>query len=186
MGIDLERLEQDLISALQQLLERKTLTPKDILVIGASTSEVAGQQIGKAGSMEIAAALYRGITAIHRKYGFMLAFQCCEHLNRALVVERSTLEAKGLTEVTAVPIPSAGGSMATYAFRHFQDPVLVESIQADAGVDIGDTFIGMHLKPVVVPVRTSIRQLGHAHVTFAITRPKLIGGERAVYTREEL
>lgn len=186
MIVDLEQIEQDLKTALQQLLERKKLTPKDVLVIGVSTSEVAGEQIGKAGNMEIAAAIYRGITSVQQQHGFMLAFQCCEHLNRALVVERSTLEAKGLVEVTAVPIPSAGGSMATYAYRQFQDPVLAESIQADAGVDIGDTFIGMHLKPVVVPVRTTVHQIGFAHVTYAITRPKLIGGERAVYRREDI
>lgn len=104
-----------------------------------------------------------------RKYadqsGVSLAFQCCEHLNRAIVIERETAEAKGLDEVTVVPVRKAGGAMATHAYHRFQDPVIVEHIKADAGIDIGDTFIGMHLKHVAVPVRVSVRSLGHAHVT---------------------
>ncbi|GGE05321.1 UPF0340 protein YwlG [Marinithermofilum abyssi] len=168
----------------RELMQAMPLSESHVLVVGVSTSEVAGERIGTAGSDSVAAALFAGVMDEQRKYGFHLAFQCCEHLNRALVVRRSTAERFGLTEVTVVPVPKAGGAMASYAFRHLDDAVMVESIAADAGIDIGDTFIGMHLKPVAVPVRPSIRQIGQAHVTMAKTRPKLIGGARAVYVLE--
>jgi len=183
MEIDDQKLKEDMRLALSQLLERKPLDHRHILVVGTSTSEVLGVHIGKGGSEQVAALLYDALAESQKIHGFHLAFQCCEHLNRALVVERHTAERWGLTEVSAVPVPNAGGAMAAYAFNHLNDPVLVESIQADAGIDIGDTFIGMHLKPVAVPVRASIRSIGSAHLTMAITRPKLIGGERAVYRR---
>ncbi|MNC62402.1 hypothetical protein D3C75_1124200 [compost metagenome] len=121
--------------------------------------------------------------------GFYPVFQCCEHLNRALVLEREALDQYPLLEpVSVVPVPKAGGSMAAYAYRTFKDPVVVEAVRAHAGLDIGGTLIGMHLRPVAVPVRPSVRMLGHAHLQMAYTRPKLIGGERAVYsavTRQE-
>ncbi|GAB7387886.1 TIGR01440 family protein [Bacillaceae bacterium] len=165
------------------LLQASPLDERHILVLGVSTSEVQGKQIGKGGSEEIAAMLYEALAAKQRAFGFHLAFQCCEHLNRALVVERKTAEQFRLEEVSAVPIPEAGGAMAAYAYKRMRDPVLVERIQAHAGIDVGDTFIGMHLRPVAVPVRPRIKELGYAHVTMARTRPKLIGGERAVYKR---
>lgn len=114
-----------------------------------------------------------------------MAFQCCEHLNRALVVEKELAIRERLEEVSVVPVPQAGGAMAAFAYRHLQDPTVVEFIKADAGIDIGDTFIGMHLKHVAVPVRVSVKTLGEAHVTLAKTRPKLIGGPRAVYDTVE-
>jgi uncharacterized protein (TIGR01440 family) len=181
--MDFLQMKNDLQTSLRELLARKPLNHKHLLVVGASTSEVLGIHIGKGGSEEVAATLFAAIQEIQREYGFHLAFQCCEHLNRALVVERATMEQWRLEEVTAVPVPKAGGAMAAYAFIHMEDPVLVERIQADAGIDIGDTFIGMHLKQVAVPVRPSIKSIGAAHLTMAITRPKLIGGERAVYQR---
>lgn len=116
-----------------------------------------------------------------KEHQIHLAFQCCEHLNRALVIDRQIAERKGWEEVSVIPIRKAGGAMATFAYEHMKDPALVEFIEADAGIDIGDTFIGMHLKHVAVPVRATINQLGSAHVTLAKTRPKLIGGVRAVY-----
>lgn len=183
MELNPQQISNDLQIALAELLERKPLNERHILVIGVSTSEVLGVHIGKGGSVEVAAALFQAIKCVQDQHGFQLAFQCCEHLNRALVVERSTQESWQLIEVTAVPVATAGGAMATYAYDHFQDPVLAEHIQADAAIDIGDTLIGMHLKPVAVPVRPSIRQIGSAHLTMAITRPKLVGGERAVYKR---
>ncbi|WP_108022378.1 TIGR01440 family protein [Melghirimyces profundicolus] len=169
----------------EELLEAKPLNRGHLLVMGVSTSEVAGKRIGTAGSDEVAASILEGALEVQRNHGYHLAFQCCEHLNRALVVARETLETFGLTEVTAVPVPKAGGAMASHAFRHLEDAVLVEEVAADAGIDIGDTLIGMHLKPVAVPVRPSIRQIGQAHVTMAKTRPRLIGGARAVYILEE-
>lgn len=169
---------------LQDLLKAMPLSEKHVLVVGVSTSEVMGEKIGSAGSEKVAEALFSAITSLQKKHGFHLAFQCCEHLNRALVVERKTAESFGWQEVTVIPVPDAGGAMASYAFQHMNCPVVVEHIQADAAVDIGDTLIGMHLKPVAVPVRPSISRVGHAHVTMAKTRPKLIGGARAVYNWE--
>lgn len=160
------------------------LAPSHILVMGVSTSEVVGQKIGTAGSGQAAEAIFRVLKESRAESPFHLAFQCCEHLNRALVVERETAVEFGLEEVSVVPVPSAGGSMAAYAYEHFQDPVVVERIRAHAGIDIGDTLMGMHLKEVAVPFRSSVTRIGEAHVTMAYTRPKLIGGSRAVYVRD--
>jgi uncharacterized protein (TIGR01440 family) len=152
-----------------------------LLVVGVSTSEVLGRRIGTSGTMEAAEAIYAGIEAARRDIGFYPVFQCCEHLNRALVMEREAAERYGLEQVAAVPVPKAGGSMAAYAYRSLQEACLTETVQAHAGIDIGDTFIGMHLRRVAVPVRPTIQTIGAAHVTMAYTRPKLIGGARAVY-----
>ncbi|MBO8172021.1 MAG: TIGR01440 family protein [Bacillaceae bacterium] len=179
--MDLNRIPQDIRTIVEELLDVSPLADRHILVVGVSTSEVLGKHIGTAGSEQVAAALYEPLFGLKQKHGFHLAFQCCEHLNRALVVERETADRFGLEEVTVIPQPGAGGSMSAYAYRHMENPVVVERIQAHAGIDIGDTLIGMHLKPVAVPVRPSIRQIGDAHVTMARTRPKLIGGARACY-----
>jgi uncharacterized protein (TIGR01440 family) len=181
--VSIEHIKQDILSIMDDLLAAKPLNDKHVLVFGTSTSEIIGKRIGSAGSEEVASALYEAIEQVRKRHGFSVAFQCCEHLNRALVVERETAERFGWPEVAVVPVPRAGGAMAAMAFRKMQDAVVVETIQADAGIDIGDTFIGMHLKPVAVPVRPRIKQLGEAHVTMAMTRPKLIGGARAVYER---
>lgn len=169
----------------QELVTAGKITKGHILVVGVSTSEILGQHIGTAGSEEAAEHIFRGIMELQQQYGFYLVFQCCEHLNRAIVVEREILHAYPLLNtVSAVPVRKAGGAMAAYAYRHFHDPCLVETIQAHAGIDIGETLIGMHLRQVAVPFRTSIRQIGAARVNAAYTRPKLIGGARAVYTLE--
>jgi uncharacterized protein (TIGR01440 family) len=181
---DVQLLKREIREALEDLLAAMPLSEMHILVVGCSTSEVAGRRIGSAGSREIAAALFEGIREVQQEHRFHLAFQCCEHLNRALVVERRTLELFGLTEVSAVPVPGAGGAMAAHAFRHLPEAVLVEKIGADAGIDIGDTLIGMHLKPVAVPVRPRRKTVGKARIVMAKTRPKLIGGARAVYELE--
>ncbi|MDA8353756.1 MAG: TIGR01440 family protein [Firmicutes bacterium] len=170
-----------MIEVTSELLEAMPLGPGHLMVLGVSTSEVAGERIGTAGSNDVASSIMDGALELQQKYGYHLAFQCCEHLNRALVVTRPTQASFGLSEVAAVPVPSAGGAMAAYAFRHLEQAVLVEAVRADAGIDIGDTLIGMHLKPVAVPVRPPIDRVGAAHVTMARTRPKLIGGARAVY-----
>ncbi|MBO8165322.1 MAG: TIGR01440 family protein [Brevibacillus sp.] len=181
--MDLSLIEQQVRTVVTEVQQLAGLRPGQILVIGCSTSEVLGKKIGRAGSKDVAEALYRGIRHVQQLHGFALAFQCCEHLNRALVVERSTMETYGLEEVSVVPVPSAGGSMAACAYQALESPVVVEHVKAHAGIDIGDTLIGMHLKHVAVPIRPSIRQIGQAHVTAAGTRPKLIGGSRAVYER---
>ncbi|WP_187118696.1 TIGR01440 family protein [Risungbinella massiliensis] len=183
MGKDfLSSITSQLEQVLQDLLEVSPLTDRHILVIGTSTSEVLGEQIGTNGSEEVAKVLFAVLDRFARQHSFHLAFQCCEHLNRALVICESTRERFGLTAVQAIPVPHAGGAMASFAHSALPDAVLVESIQADAGIDIGDTLIGMHLKPVAVPVRSKQKQIGYAHVTMAKTRPKLIGGARAVYS----
>lgn len=170
-------------SMVNEFQEKTNLSKSDLLVVGCSTSEIVGKEIGTAGSEIAASIIFEELRKLQEKTGVNLAFQCCEHLNRALVIERKVAVEKGYDEVTVIPTRSAGGAMASYAFEHFEDGVVVENIQADAGIDIGDTFIGMHLKHVAVPVRTNSDKLGNAHITFATTRPKLIGGERAVYKR---
>ncbi|WP_141506540.1 TIGR01440 family protein [Paenibacillus luteus] len=180
LGVITEQVE----TIVRELVAAGKIAVSQLLVIGVSTSEVLGHHIGTAGTTDTAAQIYAGIDTVRREAGFIPVFQCCEHLNRALVIERSAAEQLGLDIVGAIPVPKAGGSMAAYAYRQLESPCLVETVQAFAGIDIGDTFIGMHLKRVAVPVRPSIRTIGMAHVTMAITRPKLIGGSRAVYELE--
>ncbi|HLS20067.1 MAG TPA: TIGR01440 family protein [Bacillota bacterium] len=177
----MEQVSKDVKNIVNEWLEEGYLKENDIFVIGCSTSEVAGEQIGTSGSEQIAAELFSGLEILKKEANIHLAFQCCEHLNRALVVERETMKAFNLDQVTVIPSPSAGGSMVTHAYEAMEDAVVVETIKADAGIDIGDTMIGMHLKPVAVPLRFQQKTIGQAHVTLARTRPKLIGGNRAKY-----
>lgn len=183
--LKLSAVADDVGTILRELAGAARLGEGQLLVIGVSTSEVQGQFIGTSGTLETAEAIYNGIEAVRRDIGFHPVFQCCEHLNRALVMERAVAERFGLEQVSAIPVPRAGGSMAAYAYRKLTDACLTETVQADAGIDIGDTFIGMHLRRVAVPVRPSIRTIGFAHATMAYARPKLIGGIRAVYTAED-
>lgn len=176
-------------TVLLELVQAGGLRRGQLVVIGTSTSEVLGYRIGTQGTERVAREIFEGVRRAREQTGFCPVFQCCEHLNRALVMEQEALALYPLLEpVSVVPVPKAGGSMAAYAYRTFKDPVLVEEVRAQAGLDIGGTLIGMHLRPVAVPVRPSVRMLGHAHLQMAYTRPKLIGGERAVYsavTRQE-
>lgn len=164
-----------------ELLEQSGLRPGSLFVLGCSSSEMVGKRIGKGSSMEAAQAAFRGIYPVLQAHGIHLAVQCCEHLNRALILERSVAEQKGCEIVNVMPQPHAGGSMAVTAWNAFADPVAVETVCADAGMDIGGTLIGMHLRRVAVPVRTSLDHIGEAIVLCARTRPKYIGGPRAVY-----
>ena len=164
-----------------ELLEQANLKPGCLFVVGCSSSEMVGKCIGKGSSMDAAQAAFQGIYPILQELGIHLAVQCCKHLNRALIMERTAAEAKGYEIVNVMPQPHAGGSMAVTAWNAFDDPVAVETIQADAGMDIGGTLIGMHLRRVAVPVRTSLDHIGEAIVLCARTRPKYIGGPRAVY-----
>jgi uncharacterized protein (TIGR01440 family) len=179
--LDLSVITGQVEQIVRETAEAGRIGPGQLLVIGASTSEVIGKRIGTSGATEIAEAIFAGVEAVSRQFGFWPVFQCCEHLNRSLVMEREAMAAYRFEEVTAVPVPKAGGAMAAFAYRKFRQPCLVEAVRAHAGVDIGETLIGMHLKPVAVPFRPSIRYVGEARVTAAFTRPKLIGGERAVY-----
>ncbi|MFC4354121.1 TIGR01440 family protein [Chryseomicrobium palamuruense] len=171
------QLEQ-LLAELEELIEIKPCT---LFVVGCSTSEVIGKKIGTAGAREVAEALFGPLEEFARRKSVYLAFQGCEHINRALTMGRETAEKFQLEEVAVIPVASAGGSMSAYAYEQFHDPVVVEHVRAHAGIDIGQTLIGMHLKEVAVPVRTSIKFIGDAIVTTATTRPKLIGGRRAFY-----
>lgn len=168
-------------SVVAELLEQANLRPGNLFVVGCSSSEMVGKRIGKGSSMEAAQAAFRGIYPALQERGIHLAVQCCEHLNRALILERSVAEARGYEIVNVMPQPHAGGSMAVTAWNAFEDPVAVETIVADAGMDIGGTLIGMHLRRVAVPVRTSLDHIGEAIVLCARTRAKYIGGPRAVY-----
>ena len=164
-----------------ELLDHAKLKPGSLFVIGCSSSEMVGKRIGKGSSMEAAQAAFQGIYPILKDHGIHLAVQCCEHLNRALIMERVAAEAKGYEIVNVMPQPHAGGSFAVTAWNAFADPVAVETITADAGMDIGGTLIGMHLRRVAVPVRTTLDHIGDAIVLCARTRPKYIGGPRAIY-----
>jgi uncharacterized protein (TIGR01440 family) len=146
---------------------------------------VQGYRIGTSGAESIAEQIYTGAERVRERVGFHIVWQCCEHLNRAIVAERAVAEEQGWSEVSAVPVPKAGGSMASFAYRRMKQPCLVESVQVHAGIDIGETMIGMHLRPVAVPIRPSIRSIGEARVNMAMTRPRLIGGARAVYVLPE-
>ena len=164
---------------------RPGFNPARLVVVGCSSSEIAGGTIGHDSTYEYGEAVARAVLDAAREYGFAPAFQCCEHLNRALVMERYAAEHYGYEIVWAVPRKKAGGSLATAAWKMMDEPVLVESIRADAGIDVGLTLIGMHLKRVAVPVRLRQDRVGAAIVTAARTRPALIGGERAKYTQED-
>lgn len=181
---ELEHWKQQLRTALTDYQEQAQLEEGNLFVVGCSTSEVIGEKIGTAGTMAVAESIYAELKQFQDKHGISLAFQGCEHINRALTIERETAKKLGFEVVSVIPVRSAGGALSTYAYNHMKDPVVVEFIKADGGIDIGDTFIGMHLKHVAVPVRTSIKEIGKAHVTMAKMRPKLIGGVRAVYAAE--
>ena len=175
----LEQIEAQAKSAAKELCEAAKLKKGSIVVIGCSTSEVVGERVGSASSPEVAEAIYRGLASVFDEKGIYIAAQCCEHLNRAIIIEE---EASGAFErVNAVPQPKAGGSFASCAYRAFRSPVALEEIRADAGLDIGGTLIGMHLKRVAVPVRLEISRIGEAILLAARTRPKYIGGVRAHY-----
>ena len=166
-------------TAIEELIEKSHLKSGDIVIVGCSTSEVLGSKLGTNSSPDTAKILFESIYSVLKDKGIYIAAQCCEHLNRAVIVER---EAVPFAEyVNVVPQPKAGGSFATEAYKHFACPVAVEEIKADAGIDIGLTLIGMHLKKVAVPVRLSVKTIGEAIVCAARTRPKFIGGERACY-----
>ena len=167
--------------ATEELVETAKLKAGDLFVVGCSSSEITGARIGTDSKPETADEVFRGVYEVLKGKGIYLAAQCCEHLNRALVVEAEYAEKHGVETVNAVPQPKAGGSFATAAYKGFARPVLVETVQAAAGLDIGGTLIGMHLKRVAVPVRLSLDRIGNAILLAARTRPKFVGGSRAVY-----
>ena len=175
----MEKLFAQATAVMQELGEKANLKAGSLVVVGCSTSEIIGSKIGTNSSPDVAGVVFSAIFEYAKKMDWRLAFQCCEHLNRAIVVERTTVPMA--ETVNVVPQPKAGGSMATQAYRHFADPVVVEEIKADAGIDIGFTMIGMHLKKVAVPLRLENNKIGEATILAARTRPRFIGGSRAMY-----
>ncbi len=171
-------------AVLGELCEKANLKAGDIVVVGCSTSEIIGSKIGTNSQPETAGIVFKALYECAQENGINLAIQCCEHLNRAIVIEKDVVPYA--ETVNVVPQPKAGGSMATEAYKNFKNPVMVEEIKADAGIDIGFTLIGMHLKKVAVPLRLENNKIGEAMVLAARTRPKFIGGIRAVYNEELL
>ena len=185
MAVELDLIQKQGYELTKELIEASGIKAEQILVIGCSSSEIVGEKIGSFSSIEVAEALYSGIEKAAKEANIFIAAQCCEHLNRALILEGAAANKYFYEEVNVVPQPKAGGSFATTAYKHMQSPVAVEHIKAHAGMDIGDTLIGMHLKDVAVPVRLSSDKIGEAHVVCARTRAKFIGGVRAIYNSEK-
>lgn len=182
----LNEVREETRRAFAELLEAAKLKKGSIVVIGCSSSEIAGQRIGTCSSGDCAGAVYDALAPIAGENGIYLAFQCCEHLNRALVVEEACAERYNLDIVNAIPWAHGGGAMGTTAYSRFEHPVVVSHVKASAGMDIGGTLIGMHLKEVAVPVRVSVDHIGNAILLLARTRPRFVGGERARYNPELL
>ena len=179
----MDSIKQQAYNAANELIKIAKLKKGQILVIGCSTSEVVGNKIGTNSSPETANEIFEGIYEAANKYGVYVAAQCCEHLNRALVIESECAEKYGYEPVSVIPRAKAGGSFATVTYENLDAPVVVEHIKAHAGIDIGDTLIGMHLRDVAVPIRLSVKKIGDASVVCAYTRPKYIGGARAIYSK---
>lgn len=179
-----ENIKEESNQVFTELIEKANLKKGDLLVIGCSTSEIIGSKIGSDSQIDAAKALFDGFYPLLKEKGIYVAAQCCEHLGRALCIEREYAEKFLIPIVNVIPQPKAGGSLATTAYKTFENPVMVEHIKADAGIDIGGTLIGMHLKEVAVPLRLSVSKIGSANIICARTRPKFVGGERAVYDKD--
>lgn len=178
---EIKQIQEETKEVLEEFLDKAAMEPGQVLVVGCSSSEIGSFQIGSHSSQEIGEAVYQAICQVIQPRGIQLAAQCCEHLNRALILEAETARRYGWEPVNVVPQLKAGGSFATAAYHGMKNPVAVEHIRAHGGVDIGDTLIGMHLRDVAVPVRTARKEIGGAHVVCARTRLKFIGGSRACY-----
>ena len=183
MNLDSLRLETTRVldESIEELVRAGHLEPGSLIVLGCSTSEITGARIGKGSVPELGIIVAQAFLSSCRVRDMHPVLQCCEHLNRALVMDKSVLQSHHYLQVCAVPQPKAGGSVAAAAWKLMQSPVLAQSVQADAAIDIGDTLVGMHLRPVAVPLRGDYAELGHAHLVMAYSRLPLIGGERAVY-----
>ena len=180
----MDELRAQASQAARELIEKAKLKKGQIVVVGCSTSEICGSRLGSDSRPEVAETVSQAIDSTLRQAGIYLAAQCCGHLNRAIIIEREAVPNADIVNV--VPQPKAGGSFATAAYHSFRAPVAVESIRADAGLDIGGTLIGMHLKHVAVPLRLSVDHIGSAILLAARVRPKFIGGVRAIYDQELL
>ena len=179
--MEVTTIVRELTAAAEELIGVAKPRRGQIFVVGCSTSEVLGNKIGTGGSSEVAVAMFKALKAVCDAHGLFLAVQCCEHLNRSLVIDAPCQEHYSFDEVTVRPIAHAGGAMGTAAYENFAQPVMVERVVAHLGLDIGQTLIGMHLKRVAVPVRLQYKKIGEAVLTAAKTRPPLVGGPRACY-----
>ena len=180
----IESVKVELEKIAEELIEKANLTTNDIVVVGCSSSEILGDNMGTNSSPELGGKVFLTLNRIFKEKGIFIAAQCCEHLNRAIIVEKKAVPFSEYVNV--VPVPKAGGSFATAAYKYMENPVAVENIKADAGIDIGGVLIGMHLKNVAVPVKLSEKTVGNAIILAARTRPKFIGGARANYDEELL
>lgn len=176
-----KKISSDTQSVIKEILSYTNLKRGDIFVVGCSSSEILGNIIGKYSSYEAAKVIFDNIYPYLKELGVYIAAQCCEHLNRALIIEQECAAKYGYEPVSVIPAPKAGGSFATVTYERLSSPVAVEHIRAHAGLDIGGTLIGMHLKDVAVPMRLSVSHIGKASINCAYTRPKYIGGARAIY-----
>ena len=181
VDVDLDQIAAEATEIIEELIETANMKPGQIMVIGCSSSEIAAHTIGRYSSKEVGETVFNALNNVAKKHQIYLAAQCCEHLNRAIIIEEEAAEKYGLEMVNVKPQLKAGGSFSVAAWNNFAAPCAVEKIQAHAGIDIGDTLIGMHLRSVAVPVRTKKNSIGSAHVVCARTRLKFIGGERAIY-----
>lgn len=181
-----EEIKKQAQIAVTELLDAAKLERGDIIVIGCSSSEVVGERIGKGSSLDAAEAVFGAVYPVLCERGIYLAAQCCEHLNRAIIIETEAAKKYGFEIVNVVPQIKAGGAFATTAYKNFKNPAAIEKVRAKAGMDIGGTLIGMHLAEVAVPVRVSVSKIGEAHLICARTRPKFVGGARAVYNEDLL
>lgn len=182
----LEDIQKQAVEIVEELCEAAKLEDGGLVVVGCSSSEVQAHNIGSYSNEKVGEVLFQAIYETLCRHNLYLAAQCCEHLNRALIMEKAAMEKYGYNRVNVIPQLKAGGSFGTAAYKGFKDPVAVEFIRAGAGIDIGDTLIGMHLAPVAIPVRTKHNSIGEAHVVCARTRYKFVGGDRAVYNEELL
>ena len=178
-----KELINNLRTAFKELIEKSNPAKGDIFILGGSSSEIQGKTIGSKTNLNLGETIIKSFLKLIKNENIFLAVQGCEHTNRALVVERECLKKYNLEEVNIIPHRDAGGGLATAAYNNFKDPVMVDEIKGHLGMDIGDSFIGMHLKNVVVPVRLSVKNIGKAHLTAARTRPRLIGGDRAKHQK---
>ncbi len=186
MHIMLDNIKSQAIIATKELIDIAKLQKGDLFVIGCSSSEICGDKLGTNSSIETAKAVFEGVYSVLQERGIYLAAQCCEHLNRAVIIEKEIAVNRRYDIVNVVPVPKAGGSFATTAYSNFKNPVAVEYIEADAGIDIGLVMIGMQIRKVAVPVRLSIDKIGDAKILCARSRPKFVGGDRAVYNEDLL
>ena len=179
--MELKEITKQAHDAAVELIERSGIKAGQVMVVGCSTSEIQGYDLGSHSGPEVGKAVLDGILPVAQEHGVYLAAQCCEHINRAIIIEEAAMEKYNLEQVNAVPQPKAGGSFATALYAALESPVAVEDIKAHAGLDIGGVLIGMHLKNVAVPMRLKTKHIGNALIIAARTRPKFTGGERAVY-----